>query len=246
MQHHFDVELAKEYGILEAVLINNFQYWLAYNEANEKNFHDGYYWTYNSTKAYSELFPYVSERQIKSALKHLRDEGILQIGNYNKVAYDRTLWYSFTDLGKSIVQKCTMESTKMSNGKDNDVPPIPNNNSNNNSNNNKERKKEKKSTGYDVIINELISNDELKELLYEFIKLRKLKNKPLTDRALKIQINKLLKLSSDLEIQKKIIEKTIVKSWDEFYPYKEYDGGTTNAKSTNSTKRDGSEFAEYD
>jgi hypothetical protein len=72
--------------------------------------------------------------------------------------------------------------------------------------------------------------------------MRSLKKKPLTDRALTMQINKLFKLSSDIEIQKKIIEKAIVKCWDEFYPYKEeYD-----AKSKGSNKRDGSEWAEYD
>lgn len=136
MQHSFDVDLAKEYGILEAILLNNIWFWIAKNKSNDVNFYDGYYWTYNSTKAFNELFPYVSERQIKSALKHLREEGILQTGNYNKVAYDRTLWYAFTEKGQSIVQKCPMESAKMSNGKDTDVQPIPNINSNINSNSN--------------------------------------------------------------------------------------------------------------
>lgn len=136
MQHYFDVEIAKEYGILEAILVQNFQHWIAKNEANNKNFYDGYYWTFNSTRAFNELFPYVSERQIKNALKHLRDEGILQTGNYNKVTYDRTLWYSFTDKGKSIVQKCPMDSAKMSNGKVNNVPPIPDNKPNGKTNNN--------------------------------------------------------------------------------------------------------------
>ena len=28
MEHHFNVEIAKEYGILEAVILNNFQHWI--------------------------------------------------------------------------------------------------------------------------------------------------------------------------------------------------------------------------
>ena len=125
-QHSFDIDIAKEYGVLEAVLLMHLQFWIEKNRANETNFFDGEYWTYNSTRAFNELFPYVSERQIKTALKHLRDEGIIKVGNYNTVAYDRTLWYAFTKKGQSIVQKCPMDSTKMSNGKAENVRPIPN------------------------------------------------------------------------------------------------------------------------
>lgn len=95
-----------------------------------------------------------------------------------------------------------------------------NNTINNNTNNNikKERKKPSKATSYDQIIDDMVTDSEIKELIYEFIKMRNLKKKPMTDRALKIQINKLHKLSSDINIQKQIIEKAIVKTWDEFYP----------------------------
>ena len=43
MEHHFNIEYAKKYGILEAILIDNFQFWIAKNRANGKHFHDGYY-----------------------------------------------------------------------------------------------------------------------------------------------------------------------------------------------------------
>lgn len=105
------------------------------------------------------------------------------------------------------------------------------------------KKKERKKTSYDEIINSKIDNQEIKDLLYEFIKMRTLKKKPLTDRALIIQINKLLKFSSKIEEQKEIIEKSIVKCWDEFYPLKKEESNG-NFKPCN--KRDGSEFAEYD
>ncbi len=130
MQHSFDIDIAKEYGILEAILLNNLWYWIEKNRANETNFFDGEYWTYNSTRAFNELFPYVSERQIKLALKHLREEEIIKVGNYNTVSYDRTLWYAFTKKGKSIVQKCPMDGAKMSDGDAENVRPIPNINTN--------------------------------------------------------------------------------------------------------------------
>jgi len=125
MVHSFDVEVAGEYGMLEAILLNHIYFWIEKNKANEVNFYDGAYWTFNSTRAFNQLFPYVSERQIKNALKHLREEQILITGNYNKSTYDRTLWYALSKKGLSIVQKCPMEGTQGDNGKCNNVPPIP-------------------------------------------------------------------------------------------------------------------------
>lgn len=127
MQHSFDVEIAKEYGIAEAILLNHLEFWIAKNKANNQNFYDGYYWTYNSTRAFNDLFPYLSQRQIQNALKHLREEGIIQTGNYNKLAYDRTLWYAFTEKGECIMQKCKMDYAEMSNGNDNNAQAIPDN-----------------------------------------------------------------------------------------------------------------------
>lgn len=118
MIHNFDTDIAQKYGILEAILLNNIYYWIEKNRANETNFYDGTYWTYNSTKAFSKLFSYATERQIRNALKHLVEEKVLATGNYNKSSYDRTLWYALTEKGRCIVQKCQMDSTEMSNGSD--------------------------------------------------------------------------------------------------------------------------------
>ena len=136
MYHSFNVYTAKEYGIIEAILLNYFEYWIAKNVANQKNFNNGFYWTYNSTRAFTELFPYISQRQIQNALKHLKELDIIQTGNFNKSAYDRTLWYAFTKKGYSIMQKCKMESAKMLNGLCENVKPIPNINTNINQLNN--------------------------------------------------------------------------------------------------------------
>lgn len=124
--HYFDIEVAKKYGVHCAVLLQNIWHWVKKNEANNKNFHDGYYWTYNSTKAFQELFPYLSQKQIETALKKLRDEEIIKTGNYNAVAYDRTLWYAITEKGKSILLAGEMEITDKGNGNDLEGKPIPN------------------------------------------------------------------------------------------------------------------------
>lgn len=115
MQHSFDAELAKEYGILEAILIQNIYFWIEKNKANNKHFYDGRYWTYNSRKAFSEMFPYSSYDKIRRALEKLENLNILITGNYNKQWSDRTLWYSFSDVGLSIVQKRQMQMANFTN-----------------------------------------------------------------------------------------------------------------------------------
>jgi len=103
IEHHFNIEIAKQVGVHAAVIYNNIQFWCAKNEANEKHFYDGRYWTYNSIKAYTELFPYLSPRQIEYALKKLVDNNLIVKGCYNKSPYDKTLWYSANDI--SIYEK---------------------------------------------------------------------------------------------------------------------------------------------
>ncbi|RZI59322.1 MAG: hypothetical protein EOP14_04305 [Pseudomonas sp.] len=97
MNHSFDVEHARSYGIPEAILIANLEFWLAKNKANRKHFHDGRTWTYNSAKAYAELFPYLSAHQIRRAIDSLESQGVILKANYNGNAYDKTLWVAFTD-----------------------------------------------------------------------------------------------------------------------------------------------------
>ena len=127
MEHSFDVRIAKEYGIEEAIILNNMYFWIEKNKANNQHFYDGKYWTYNSKKAFAELFPYMSERQIDYAISNLIKKGLIEKGNYNKVGFDRTLWYSITKMGYCILQNCEMEATKLLNGTNKIVEPIPDN-----------------------------------------------------------------------------------------------------------------------
>ena len=140
MQHHFNTEIAKEYGILEAILLEHFYFWISKNIANNKHFYEGNYWTYNSIKAFSTLFDYVSEKQIKYAINKLITNELIITGNFNQDSMDRTLWYALTEKGMNLFQNCQMHLTNLSNANDEIVKPIPYNkqsyNKNNNINNN--------------------------------------------------------------------------------------------------------------
>lgn len=93
----FSVEMATKYGVIPAILIENFIGWKKNNKTDGEHFYDGRTWTCNSKKELSKLFPYLSEKQIRYAIDKLLEQGVLITGNYNKTPYDRTLWYAFKD-----------------------------------------------------------------------------------------------------------------------------------------------------
>ena len=84
-----------------------------------------------------------------------------------------------------------------------------------------ERKKEGKQTTYDEILSE-IQPDDLKDLYFEYIKMRKMIKSPMTDRALKMLIGKVNELEpNNVENQKKLLETAIINNWKSVYPLKD-------------------------
>ena len=94
MEHKFNINIAEVIGLEASIILNNLIFWVKHNEANNTNFHDGRYWTFNSVEAYKKLFPYLTKHKIINALKQLEDANLIYIGSYNKSSYDRTKWYS--------------------------------------------------------------------------------------------------------------------------------------------------------
>jgi len=116
MTHYFDTNIAKAFGIGEAIILNNIYYWIMKNKANERHFYDGDYWTYNSVKAFVEYFDYFKKSQIDRILTSLIEQNLIKKGNYNKNPYDRTTWYALTEKGKSIMAVSEIDFRKTGNG----------------------------------------------------------------------------------------------------------------------------------
>lgn len=85
----------------------------------------------------------------------------------------------------------------------------------------KKEKKEKKETEFDSVINENFTDEELKQTIYEFIKMRKAIKKPLTTRGLELMINKLKKMTSNTNEQIQILNNSIMNNWIGIFPLKE-------------------------
>lgn len=245
MQHSFDIEVAKKYGVHCAVLLNNIYFWIEKNRANNINFQDNNYWVYCSKKAFSELFPYMTQRQIDYALKKLIDDGILITGNYNKLCYDKTLWYALTKKGYSILQNCEIGDTELyfdiaqncELTTNKNVQPIPDIKKDIK----KDIKEDIKRESYKSIISTYTENTALLDALDGYVEMRK-KVKGFTTRALNLALNKLDKLATTDEEKIAIVNETVMNSWKSFYPLKD----KQYPQQQKTKKGDGSEYAEFD
>lgn len=198
MQHHFAIEDAEKYGVNAAILLYNIEFWINKNKANGHHFYDGYYWTYNSTKAFLELFPYLTEDKIKTALKRLEDEGIIKTANYNKSSFDKTKWYTSTRDYQTIdVLKIPNRDTK-------NPQPIPYINTYNKT----------------QIINEIVDNDLLVPIIHEWLAYKKEKKQTYKPIGLKKFCETLKEYSgNNPEIAKKIVDKAICNNHAGIYPF---------------------------
>ena len=114
MEHRFDADIAAKYGLCEAILYNHIAFWVEKNRTDKQCCFDGKYWHFESVKQYSEMFPYMTPKQIRKALEHLRNEGVVETGNFGKTR-DRTLWYTIAPQGKCNCPTGQMEMPQRAN-----------------------------------------------------------------------------------------------------------------------------------
>ena len=253
MINSFDTDVAKDVGIVAAILYKNIQYWCLKNKANEMNEHDGLFWTYNSTKAFQELFPYLGVKAIRAGLDKLEERGYIKVGNFNENKRDRTRWYADLHLTSNIEEpkesnsnmpkgqmqedekdtcnmpKGQMESAERANASAEKGKALPNNyqiTTQITTNNKKERKKVESTQ---ATFNEILdssdltkNNPELREAIIDFIKMRQRNRKPLTDRALKENINDAYRLAQgDPERMTELFVQSIKNGWQGIWELKE-------------------------
>lgn len=82
--------LAVAIGLNEAIALQQLHYWLL----TTKHQKDGRPWVYNTAEEWQSNFPFWSASTIRRVFQTLRERGLVITGNYNKMAADRTLWYT--------------------------------------------------------------------------------------------------------------------------------------------------------
>lgn len=100
----FDSEIAKAVGVNAAIIYEKIRYFCedAHSKRDIYKYHDGAYWTYNSRSGWNNSLPFLTDEQIKLAIKKLKEAALIKIGNYNKSKWDKTNWFTILDNGKNI------------------------------------------------------------------------------------------------------------------------------------------------
>lgn len=121
---------AKRFGLVPAVVLHNLIYFVLKNKKDARNKHDGKYWTFNTYQGWTESMPFLTKFQIRTALRSLHEQGAISVGNYNRMRYDKTKWYSVDDalLQEAECNDYWKKRTKnFKKASDKSVAPIPNN-----------------------------------------------------------------------------------------------------------------------
>ena len=88
-------ELAKLIGLNEAIVLQQIHFWIEVNRQAKKNYRDGRYWTFNSMKNWHENeFSFWGLNTVRRTFENLEKKGYLIKGNFNRVSFDQTKWYT--------------------------------------------------------------------------------------------------------------------------------------------------------
>lgn len=236
-KHILDIGVAQLVGANAALILENISYWCEHNA----NLHDGRYWTYNSTKAFGELFPYMTINVIRASLKKLKDNGLILTGNYNKSAYDRTMWYTLTEKAEKMLDvNVHSDEPNQEEATDEATPPAPTTAQDpwaNTTNATPEQfqlpasepepqpqpKKRRKAKSFDAIIDAYTNDPQTKDLLGAWLQNRKAKRAAMTDRAIQGCIGKLDKCAQESRMSvNDYLDEVVCRGWSAFFPINNY------------------------
>lgn len=235
MEYSFNLQIAAKYGLAESVFLKNISYWVFQNKSNNIHFHDGRYWTFNTQKAFAQLFPFWTRQNLRRVIDSCKKHGLILTGNYNKISYDRTNWYTLSDKGLSlfsILNDLTLVNNNHDLGenqpRDGLEPtkrvvatnqPIPDINTDINTDKDKRKDERKKHVHFDPL-NIVLPEWLPKESWIEFVQHRKERKNPLTELASKKSINLLEKMRSEGQDIEAVINTCIANGWKGLHPIK--------------------------
>lgn len=185
---------------------------------------------YASNK-YIADFCQCSETKVSTAISKLIEFGYVYVQSFD--GRQRVLKSRLSNFERQSARNCEADFKKL---RDINTPTNTPNNTEK-----KERKKESKPTSYDEILSQ-ITDESLRNMYYEYIKMRTLIKAKMTDHALTLLIRKVEKLEpTSIERQKLLLETAIMNNWKSVYPLKDNNGGKENGQNNgNNGQADGS------
>lgn len=95
--HSFSVEMAKNIGLEETLILGHLYHWCLCNSDNQEMIKKDNIWVFISRTKILNIYPYLSEGKIKGVINRLKLQGYILIDCFNKSAIDKTNWYALTD-----------------------------------------------------------------------------------------------------------------------------------------------------
>ena len=93
-RHYLNKYFAVECGTNAALLFDYFAYQTVCHLERDENIVDGKAWTYTTAKDVQQLYSYMSEWQVKSALRKLQDAVLLEKGGSVNTPHGRATAYT--------------------------------------------------------------------------------------------------------------------------------------------------------
>lgn len=173
-----------------------------------------------------------SETAVKSTLNELKSCGYLVVTKKmpNETESGRIEYvydiFEHAQTGKQPVEKQGVENLGVESLGVENVRQLNTKEANTDESNTNNKKKESTRASYDEIINDYTDNAELRSALVEFVKMRKMMKKPLTNKALSLLLTSKKGLdglaSNDAE-KIDIVQQSIMRGWMGFFPLKDMD-----------------------
>lgn len=116
-KHIFLKEFARKYGLHEAIVVFRLHVLLKWASKNcfKSHYRDGYVWVWNSYASWqSEHFPFLSERQVRSAFLSLKKRGFVKTRQQR--GYDRSFSYTidYMTMGGDAPGSCPWDKSAIS------------------------------------------------------------------------------------------------------------------------------------
>jgi len=108
--HNFNVKLATLIGLNEAIILQHFWYWHENNSGKAERLkgEHPFPWSHNTIESIEKIFPYLKGGAIRGAIDRLVKGGWIVTGNFNKLSFDKTKWYSITEKTHRLFE-CSFE-----------------------------------------------------------------------------------------------------------------------------------------
>lgn len=100
----FCPDISKNFGLLNAILLNYFYRWILSNKKNDINYFDGLYWVSRSNREIADDIGGVSYKKVQRTIGEMVEQNLIIIGNYNQIGYS-TNWYTLTGYAWNLCNK---------------------------------------------------------------------------------------------------------------------------------------------